>query len=144
MWSKPPALLDGHFTAKVLDPAHPRWFFFYHAQRQMGAAIQIRGDESKPLSVRLQPCGCVTGRVFDARGNPWPGLGIYGKSETKYMSITTLRWWSHYVSACTGADGRFRMEGLIPGVEYRISVGEHRYSVTLASGEAKELGDVKD
>jgi RNA polymerase sigma factor (sigma-70 family) len=144
MWSNQPPLADSHFTATALDPAHPRWLFFRHHERQLGAALEVRGDESKSFTVRLQPCGTVTGRLLDARGKPWPGRSVYGSSKASYMSVTNLRWWSDYVSAHTDQEGRFKFEGLIPGVEYRIAVGEHTHNLTLAPSETKDLGDVKN
>jgi hypothetical protein len=142
MWSKPQPLPGSHFTATVLDPRNPRQLFFYHRGRQLGAAILVRGDEKKPLTVRLQPCGAVTGRILDAKGQACPEWAIYGQSENANMNNTTGRWWQLYVSGRTNKEGRFRVEGLIPGVKYNIVVGPG-HSMTLKAGETKDLGDTK-
>ncbi len=131
MWQKPVILRDSHFTATALDPGRPRWFFFHQHARQWGAALQIRGDETDPLTVRLQPCGSATGRVLDAKGRPWSGLSVFGRSKPSYMSVTTLQWRSDYVSSRTDDQGRFRVDGLIPGVEYQLRFGGRDLNVTL-------------
>jgi RNA polymerase sigma factor (sigma-70 family) len=143
MWSKPQPLPGSHFTATVLDPRNPRQIFFYHQGRQLGAAILVRGDEKKPLTVRLQPCGVVTGRILDAKGQACPEWASYGQSENANMNNTTGRWWQLYVSGRTNKEGRFRIEGLIPGVKYNIVVGNTGHSVSLKAGETKDLGDSK-
>jgi RNA polymerase sigma factor (sigma-70 family) len=143
MWSKPQPLPGSHFTATVLDPRNPRQIFFYHRGRQLGAAVLVRGDEKKPLTVRLQPCGAVTGRILDAKGQACPEWAIYGQSENANMNNTTGRWWQLYVSGRTNKEGRFRIEGLIPGVKYKIIVGNKGHSVSLKAGETKDLGDTK-
>jgi RNA polymerase sigma factor (sigma-70 family) len=142
MWSRPQPLAGSRFTANALDPRHPRQLFFYHREKHLGAAVQVRGDEEKPLTVRLQPCGIVTGRILDSKGHPYPEWSIYGQSESKYMSITTGRWWELYVSGRTDKEGRFRID-LIPDVKYHIPIGAQNHVSTLKPGETKDLGDIK-
>jgi hypothetical protein len=81
--------------------------------------------------------------VLDVRGQPWPKLNIHGSPKAKYMSVPTLRWWSAYVLGRTDENGRFRIEGLIPGVEYELRAAGHSYQPTLGPGESKDIGDVK-
>jgi hypothetical protein len=142
MWSLPQPLAGSRFTATALDPRHPRQLFFYHREKHLGAAVLVRGDEKKPLTVRLQPCGSVTPRILDAKGHPRPEWSIYGQSESAYMSITTLRWWQLYVSASTDHEGRFHID-LIPEVKYNLPIGAQNHVLTLKSGESKDLGDIK-
>ena len=49
-----------------------------------------------------------------------------------------------------GGDGRFRIEGLVPGLQYGASasegfkyLGELFHNVTVTPGEVKDLGDIK-
>jgi hypothetical protein len=125
------------------DRREPRWLFFHHKQKQLGAAVLVRGDEPKPLTIQLEPCGSVTGRLLDAGGKPWPNMEVLGRSETSYMSVTTLIWWYTSVSARTDGDGRFRVDGLIPKVKYNFSAGEKGFSLTLGPGESKDVGPLK-
>jgi RNA polymerase sigma factor (sigma-70 family) len=142
MWSLPQPLSGSRFTATALDPRNPRQLFFYHGDKQLGAAVLVRGDEEKPLTIRLQPGGSVTGRILDSEGHPLSDWSIYGQSQSAYMSITNGRWWNLYVSGRTDKQGQFRI-GLIPGVAYNIMIGGQNYSLTLKPGEKKDLGDTK-
>jgi 5-hydroxyisourate hydrolase-like protein (transthyretin family) len=143
MWSNPQPLPGAQFTVTALDPRSPRWLFFRHRDKQLGAAVQVRGDEGQPLTVRLQPCASVTGRLLDAKGRGCPEAEIYGQSENSYMSLTTGRWWQLYVSGRTDREGRFRVDGLIPGVKYAIAVGDQGFAQTLGPGAVKDLGDTR-
>jgi RNA polymerase sigma factor (sigma-70 family) len=142
MWTNPPPLPGANFTATALDPRNPRWLYFHHREKQLRAAVLVRGDEKDPLTVRLQPCGSVTGRILDGKGLGRPEWTVYGWSENQYMSLTTGRWWQLYVSGRTDKQGRFRIS-LIPGVTYNIIVGSQNHSLTLKPGESKDLGDVR-
>jgi RNA polymerase sigma factor (sigma-70 family) len=143
LWSNPRPLLGAQFTATALDPGATRRIFFLQQERQLGAAVLLGGTMPRTLTVHLQPCGAVVGRILGAKGDPQPNWMSYGQSQDKYMNITTGRWWELYISARTDKEGRFRFEGLIPGVTYAIQVGAQGFSLTLSPGETKNLGDVK-
>jgi RNA polymerase sigma factor (sigma-70 family) len=142
-WTNPKPLPGPNFTATALDPRLPRRLYFLHRDKHLGAAVLVRGDEDKPLTVRLQPCGSVTGRILDATGKPVAGAMLYGQSEAKYMSVTTGRWWELYLSGRTDKEGRFRVENLIPGVTYHLPVGPQNHVLTLRPGQTQDLGDVR-
>jgi RNA polymerase sigma factor (sigma-70 family) len=142
MWTNPRPLPSAHFRATALDPHNPRWLYFHHREKQLGAAVLVRGDEKKPLTVRLQPCGIVTGRILDKKGQGYPEWTIYGRSQNQYMNVTTGWWWELDVSCRTDKQGRFRI-GLIPGVAYNITVGGQNHRLTLKPGEIKDLGEVR-
>jgi RNA polymerase sigma factor (sigma-70 family) len=141
MWSRPQPLTGSRFTATALDLLRPRSFYFYHPGKRLGASVVLRGDEEQPVTVKLQPCGCVTGRLVGAKGQPCQDWPIYGRSEDSYMSISTSRWWQLYVSGRTDKQGRFRID-LIPGVQYHIHVVP-AVPYTLKPGETKDLGEMK-
>jgi hypothetical protein len=142
VWTNPRPLTSPHFTATVQDPRNPRWLYFHHREKQLGAAVLVRGDEEKPLTVRLKPCGSVTGLMLDADGKASPKEVIYGRSESKHMSIATGRWWHLYVSGHKDMEGRFRIDGLIPGVKYNLWFGNQEYPVTVKPSESRDVGDV--
>jgi hypothetical protein len=62
--------------------------------------------------------------------------------------------WSKLINgeATTDADGKFRIEGLVPGLKYLLNIsremeilgGYTREGLTVESGKVKELGDLKD
>ncbi len=108
----------------------------------------VKGDEDGPLIVRLQPAGTISGRLIDEDGQPRRGVKIN-------VLYTQGRFGPGYywplVEPAIGEDGRFRIEGLIPGVGYdlgtRVSgdtfLGNFATGLTLQSGEARDLGDVR-
>ena len=140
-------LASGDFAVGDLDPREPRRLFFLQVERRLAGSVRIRGDEVGPLSVRLQPWGVVTGRVVDDRGRPQFGLVLTGSTPGRSeldSGILPRR-------ATLAADGRFRFEGLVPGLSYSASVledGAYGYrrafrGVRVGPGETKDLGDIK-
>jgi hypothetical protein len=118
------------FEVRALDPSRPRRVTVSHAGRKLAGSIDLKGDETGPMTVRIQPWGTITGRIVDHDGQPRGGLELFG-----------IR---------IGRDGRFRIEGLVPGRKYEASavegfrgLGTVFSDVTVAPGETKDLGDLK-
>ena len=61
----------------ALDPSKPRRVTITHAGRKLIGSVYLKGDETGPLTIRLQPWGTITGRIVDDEGQPRGGLGIY-------------------------------------------------------------------
>ena len=59
-----------------LDPSQPRRVIVTHAGRKLIGSVYLKGDETGPLTIRLQPYGTITGRIVDDDGRPRGGLGI--------------------------------------------------------------------
>jgi RNA polymerase sigma factor (sigma-70 family) len=148
------------FTAGGLDPKRPRPVVFVHAEKKLAKVQQVRGDESEPLIVHLEPLSAVTGRILDAGGKPLAGLkvkaalsfdGDDNKDLPRDLLLEYLAW-SKVVNreTTTDASGRFRIEGLVPGLKYQLTAkdggGGMSYSEKLTppeSGKTKDLGDLK-
>ena len=118
----------------ALDPQRPRRVTIKHARRKLVGQIVIKGDETKPLTVRLQSWGTIAGRVVDDDGRPRSPLAVYSSGPPIFI----------------GRDGKFRIDGLVPGLKYGASVreggkfpGDIFHDVIVVPGEVKDLGDVK-
>ena len=125
-----------------------------HEGRKLIGSVYLKGDEAGPLTVRLQPWGTVTGRIVDDEGQPRKGLssaapgGIDAEAARAATAILPGSDWNGGIRI--GGDGRFRVEGLVPGLKYGASartgfeaLGDLFTDVTVAPGEVKDLGDLK-
>ena len=123
----------------------------YQDERKLVGSIWLKGDEVGPLTVRLIPWGSVFGRFLDAEGKPLASQrigGIRNTSPTKAEDEGILRMTTYNSIPTTDKDGRFRLEGLVPGLKYSISLGAFRdlpgsQNVVVAPDEVKDLGDIK-
>jgi protocatechuate 3,4-dioxygenase beta subunit len=136
----------------TLDPVRPRRMVFLHPGRKLAAVATVRGDERGPVTVRLKPAATVTGRALDAEGQPLAGAEvhmIYGGEaggQLSKMAVNLL------VAPRTDRDGRFRLDGVMPGVEVELLGFVKGQEVlvarrlkglkSLAFGKTLDLGDV--
>jgi hypothetical protein len=132
-------VLDGaSFTVTGLNPRRGRSLFFHHRDKGLGKVLTIRGDESGPLTVQLDPCGSVLGRIVDRDGKPVP--------EVKMRLIPVFAN-APVVTAQSDRDGRFR-EALAPGQRYRLELLSSRRllrevpGLEVESGRSRDLGDL--
>ncbi|MDO8943521.1 MAG: hypothetical protein Q7U75_10075, partial [Desulfobacterales bacterium] len=122
-------------------------------------SLVVRGPDAVPETLVLQPWATVTGRLVDENGQAlthkdangtWRGpLTISsGGSATVIDSDPEV---GVGIGAKTDAEGRFRIDRLIPGQRYsaRIYLGQGRLSATafenliLGAGELRDLGDLR-
>jgi hypothetical protein len=120
------------FTLTRLNPRRTAGLYFVHPDKGLGLFKQIPAEGDKPLTVQLQPCGSATGRILDNDGQPLANVVVrIGHVQVK-----------------TGADGRFRADGLVVGMQYHAEgVDRVRHppfftAIRIEPGEVKELGDV--
>jgi RNA polymerase sigma factor (sigma-70 family) len=159
------------FKVGGLRSLEPRALFFIHPEKKLGKVQKLYGDEKEPLTVRLEPLGTLTGRVLDADGRPWAGLKVsamYNINALESARVAAkdyddLPWellyeypaWSKVINkeVTTDAEGRFRIDGLVPGLKYDLAAktGEGQGGVPVVtqeglgvdSGKAKDVGDLK-
>lgn len=132
-------MLDGaSFLVEGLNPQRTRDLSFYHEEKELGKFLTIHGDQTKMLTVQLEPCGVVVGRVVNKAGRPVPGVDIGFGNVGNGL----------YFRAETDSQGHFRA-ALVPGIPYRLGGGttQHRLSrrvdvLTVESGKIKDLGDL--
>jgi RNA polymerase sigma factor (sigma-70 family) len=125
------------FNVTGLNPRHTRTLVFHHTRKGLGKVLTVRGDETKALTVQLDPCGSALGRLVDQRGKPVPELEVGFVRGTNGPAIL----------AKTDRDGRFCVS-LVPLQRYSLrpsssgrllrDVGE----VAVESGHSKDLGEL--
>src|SRR5262249_48696803 len=113
--------------------------------------VVVNGTEGGPLAVRLEPCGALTGRVVDEAGEPLAGVLL----RLHYPELPRPGFLYRDLEFRTDAQGRFRVEWLLPGLGHGLSVAgdanpqitpaapETLKTLSAAAGAAKDLGDVR-
>jgi hypothetical protein len=122
------------FTVRGLDPRGSRVVVVFSPEKKLGKVRVVRGDEAGPLPFRLEPLSSLTGRVLGAEGRPRAGLtvravlsleGEDGDRLPIHLRFSLDRHWRNLEPrAITDADGKFRLDGLLPGLKYNLVVSE--------------------
>ncbi len=139
----------------ALDPRQPRQVIFYHAERRLAGSLIVRGDEKEALTVRLAPTGTLTGRLQDADGRPVSGVDIeiWVNEPSSPTSLTYLyvHLNSTRLPVRTDKEGRFRVEGVVPGEKFSLSVrrggafldiGSRTRQLQVKAGETLDLDNL--
>ncbi len=166
----PPERVKGStFTAVGLNPKQPRYLVFLQPEKKLGKVQLVRGDEAGELVVKLEPLGAVTGVARTNDGKPAADKHVLVMGSQAFVSYKDLpidllanqreqrrmgrliRWLPEGVK--TDAEGKFRVEGLLPGLKYTLWVSDDasrqrppshwQDGVTAESGQVKDLGEVK-
>jgi RNA polymerase sigma factor (sigma-70 family) len=129
-----PEVLEGAaFTVEGLNPEVPRPLSFYHEGKRLGKALTLRGEQTEVLTVRLEPCGEVIGRVLDRDGRPVAGMRVcFGRPGNERGA-----------PAKTDVLGRFRAT-LVPELKYRVPRPLTRDfdELEVGPGQVRDLGDL--
>ncbi|MHB1421837.1 MAG: sigma-70 family RNA polymerase sigma factor [Gemmataceae bacterium] len=142
---------DATCTVFALDPNKPRRLYFLHAQRKLAGSLVVRGDENEPVIVRLGPAGVVMGRVLEGDGQPLVGANV-NLSWQDRIGNDLDRFDRQRSTVRTDKDGRFRLDGIVPEVKFRVGIVRGRTffvgepgigSRQVKAGETLDLGDVR-
>ena len=141
------------FEVHALDPSKPRRVVVMHEGRKLIGTALVKGNETGPVTIKLQPWGSVAGRIVDDEGQPRRRCSSAAPtaSDNKHPETHDILPGSDWNQGVrVGDDGRFLVEGLVPGLKYSANArtgfeayGDLFVDVTVAPGEAKDLGDLK-
>jgi RNA polymerase sigma factor (sigma-70 family) len=138
-------LKEDEFIVRSINPKENRPLVFYHKDKNLGFFLKdLRDNPADPLVIKLQPCGSISGRVLDPDGVPLAGMSVY--VEGRYHGTSGV---SH--SAKLDQDGRFRVDGVVPGQEFEVWMSSKRGAsfprlfvrVVVESGKHKDMGELK-
>ena len=132
---------DAQFTVRGVSPNESRDLLFLYPQKRLGAHIEIANGNEAPLTVRLQPCAMLIGRVISADGHPVPGrlFELHASNSRRNAGFLTEN-----KRAQTDKDGNFRIEGVIPDLEYNGRVGfKGLFSVKLKPAETYDAQTIR-
>jgi RNA polymerase sigma factor (sigma-70 family) len=122
-------------------PQRPYDILFLHAKKGLVGVGRPPKENGGTVTVRMEPGAAVTGRLVDADGRPRAGVEL----ELNFLPKGWGSWWDYPAEHIrTDRSGRFQIEGLVTGQNYRLSDdwGELLFGEGLASGNTKDLGDV--
>ena len=135
------SLETADFTVTKLAPGRKRSLLIVHRERELGARVEVSGDDPAPLTVRMQPTGRITGRFVDKLGEAdlQGGQVLLGSEDLKITSVA---------SAMVDADGRFEVLGLIEGCSYHLKAllpegGVPKFvigDIKVSSADTEDLG----
>jgi protocatechuate 3,4-dioxygenase beta subunit len=149
------------FMVRGLEASRPRVVVLYSAEKKLGKAQLVRADEAGPLQVQLQPLSGFSGRVLDADGRPWSGLEVRATLSRRAEDFARLPvqllvggGWAKELETQTRTDagGKFRLDGLLPGLKYTLTVSDgdaerpvfQRDEVSPPeAGRSEDLGDLR-
>jgi RNA polymerase sigma factor (sigma-70 family) len=129
--------LEGaEFTVRGINPRAKRLLTFQHKEKNLGYCLKELPDEKLgPLTIKLQPCGSISGRIVDADGMPVVA------SRRVFVGPAALEWLT------LDKEGRFHVKGLLPGLEYSVNDDKRAFilrdAVVVESGKNKDLGDIQ-
>jgi hypothetical protein len=129
------------FTVPTFNPQRPHEMLFQHLEKGLVGVAQPPKENGGSITVRMGPGAAATGRLVDKDGKPRAGVELDVRFRPKEDSF------SHPYPPeriQTDREGRFRLEALLPGYQFRLSdeKGELSFSAPR-SGQTKELGDVQ-
>jgi hypothetical protein len=119
-------------------------------KRLMGRAVVAEKDAG-PITLKLARWANLTGRLVDVQGKPLVS-GVRIQLEDYKLPIHTVNGRNYDKQEfLIDPDGKFHIEGLVPGAKYRLQVVEGGYRLlgditkdfTLEPGESRDIGDVK-
>jgi protocatechuate 3,4-dioxygenase beta subunit len=157
-WTYQP-LKKAEFTVQGLEKGESRLLQFFHKDKKLSGSVVITEGQKDKLTLKLAPSGTLTGRLVNADGNPVIDgeLIAMGDPPTatpggKPMADLTKGSF-HENRIRVNKNGEFRIEGLAPGLKYKMGLIKGVYlhklggaageDITIKAGETKKLGDVE-
>lgn len=172
---------NGRGTIAALAEGERRRVYVRAKDRPLGGALTLRGDERDGVTLRLQPLGTLTGTLLGDGGKPLAGAsfqlahdaGVFvsptwivrlqteaeAKRDRRLGDLRRDKTNSLHGTETTDAAGRFRLDGVLPGVPFDLRVmrtrpsrdGKSRYidgfpkvaAGRLDAGETKNLGTLR-
>jgi RNA polymerase sigma factor (sigma-70 family) len=142
----PNGIRAAEFTVRKFNPRGPHDILFQHRDKGLIGVAPPPKANGAVVTVRMQPGAAVKGRLVGADGKPRAGVELELTFRPKGTRRGWPAWWSDYSPAHirTDRDGRFRIEALLPGYEFRLQGDRGNLPFTvLRSGQTTDLGDVQ-
>ena len=110
---------SSEFKATGLRPGRPRYIQARDEKNKLAGAVLVTGEEKGPVELKLQPWGTLAGRLLDEGGEPRAGVPVsFVRSTSADENVRAKVGLSPVPDVTTDKDGRFRIDGLVPGMTY--------------------------
>jgi RNA polymerase sigma factor (sigma-70 family) len=147
-------------AVRGMEKDKPRAVVVLTADGKLGGAREVRAGAPGPTRLQLQPLSGLTGRVVGPDGRPRTGVQVraaLSHTDTEGSRIPVQFFITHGTwaaklepTAKVDADGKFRLDGLMPGLAYTLAVSDEadelarRDAVTPpAAGKTADIGDLR-
>ncbi|HEY2837999.1 MAG TPA: M56 family metallopeptidase, partial [Pirellulales bacterium] len=133
----------GAFLVRGYYAAAPRDLYFFDPARNLAAYQRLSGEPPAKIEVTLQPAGSLRGRLIEDDGAPLAGIHLIG------AGVPGSNFGSQDLRLATDKEGRFLIQGLLPGRKYTVVaetdkiLGRAITGATVKAGETHDLGDLK-
>ncbi len=153
-------LRTASFALRRLPIGSHRRITFQHEDRRLIGFLMPDAGDAGPRKVLMKPWATLTGRLLDEEGQPLttPDDNLPRADRPVMLDMTVAFRFTRLDDPTVGgfpsinldADGRFRVERLVPGQRYTTEVyrgmamdaGPAFEDVVLAPGEVRDLGDI--
>jgi RNA polymerase sigma factor (sigma-70 family) len=149
-WHRPTRIAKDTCSVYQLQ-GKPRLVVFHDPAGKRFATVRLKGDEKEVVVVKLGPGGAVKGRLIGEDGKPLAGVAV--RLYHRERVAEEMHAHIHRASLVeTDADGRFRIDGVVPGVPFYLALSRGQQSFEPAAkladpqvqpGKRLDLGDVK-
>lgn len=141
-------------------PNEGRRLTFFKSEGNLVGLLDLKGKQPDLVKIVLNSGGAITGKIVDADGIPMESLE-FENSQTVFgnEAYGQLMTYVDKKPIKTDREGRFRFEGIIPGLKYSadvfakrklpdfpspamVRIGKAFSDMSVESGEVKDLGEI--
>jgi beta-lactamase regulating signal transducer with metallopeptidase domain/protocatechuate 3,4-dioxygenase beta subunit len=138
--------MDAVCEVRSLAPGETRHVWILNRERKLGRYFEVKaGNRPREITVQLEPCATLTGRVVDAEGAAVEGVVVNAHAEGLSPGLIN--------AVQSGADGRFTHPYLTGGCHYEVVFSKPMSGSTFGlrqlkgirveAGQTKDLGEIK-
>jgi hypothetical protein len=138
-----------------LEKGKTRLLQFVHFEKKLAGSLVVKGDDKGPVTVKLAAAGTLTGRLVTPEGEPVKDgqlMALRGPIGEPDAAEENPAVGSLPADIHPDKDGKFRIQGVIPGLTYNLGYIKGNYlhrlggaagsKLMIKPGETKHLGDV--
>jgi len=141
---------DGTITVRGVSTGKAKYVQAVCPEKKLAGKLEVTGDE-KAATLKLEPWLGMRGRVVDEDGKPVPNAELsFISARVSPADEDYTGFWYKGTTIKADANGRYEIDGLVPGMTYTLSVkykGQPgfilHFKANWPAGEPKDMGDLK-